>query len=212
MRPRIRAHLVGLMCRSIKQLNAIMKTMHRFLILGLTAFTTLAAQAAGAEKAKCPITGKAANPKCSYEYEGKTYTFCTGKCREEFKQARLNSLYHKLGGKAAINAAVDAFYVKVLADKRVNHFFEDVNMSRQHNKQKAFLAAAFGGPEPWTGKDMRKAHASLNLNETHFNAIAGHLQTTLQELKVPADLIAQVMAIAASTKDDVLNRPAKKSK
>jgi len=42
------------------------------------------------------------------------------------------------------------------------------------------------------------------LNESHFNAVAGHLQATLEELNVPADLIAEVMAIAGSTKDDVL--------
>ncbi len=119
-----------------------------------------------------------------------------------------NSIYARLGGQPAIDAAVDLFYEKVLADKTVKHFFDDVNMARQHNKQKAFLAAAFGGPVPYEGKDMRTVHAHLDLEEAHFNAIAGHLQATLVELKVDEKLIAEVMAVAASTKDDVLNRPA----
>lgn len=116
-----------------------------------------------------------------------------------------NSIYERLGGQPAINAAVDLFYKKVLADKRVNHFFEDVNMKRQANRQKAFLAAAFGGPKPYKGKDLQKAHAHLNLTEADFNVIAGHLQATLTELKIDAKLIAEVMAVAASTKDAVLN-------
>ena len=62
-----------------------------------------------------------------------------------------------------------------------------------------------------TGKDMRRAHASLDLNEAHFAAIAGHLQATLEELKVAPDLIAQVMAIVGSTKDAVLNRGEEKT-
>jgi hemoglobin len=33
-----------------------------------------------------------------------------------------------LGGKAAVNAAVDIFYSKVLADNVVNGFFKGVNM------------------------------------------------------------------------------------
>ena len=46
------------------------------------------------------------------------------------------------------------------------------------------FAAAFGGPKPWTGKDMRKAHKHLDLTEKDFNVIAEHLQAALKELKV----------------------------
>jgi hemoglobin len=52
---------------------------------------------------------------------------------------------------------------------------------------------------------MREGHKHLKLKEEHFQAVARHLKGTLEELKVPANLIAQVMAIAASTHDDVLN-------
>ncbi len=38
------------------------------------------------------------------------------------------------------------------------------------------------------------------------DAVAENLQTTLEELSVPADLIGEVMTIAASTRDDVLNK------
>ena len=121
-------------------------------------------------------------------------------------KAAKDSIYNRLGGQAAIDAAVEIFYKRVLSDKRVNHFFEDVNMKKQRAKQKAFLAAAFGGPVPYKGKDMRKAHASLDLNESDFNAIAGHLLATLKQLKVDQKLIEEIMAVAGSTKDDVLNR------
>ncbi|MBI3882159.1 MAG: hypothetical protein HY301_19125 [Verrucomicrobia bacterium] len=162
----------------------------------------------GKSNTVCPISGKPVNPKITIEYEGLTYAFADNACRAKFKAAREASLYHKLGGKAAIDAAVEAFYVKVLADDRVKHFFSDINMTRQRRKQKEFLSAAFGGPIPWTGKDMRKAHANLpGLNETHFNAIAENLKSTLEDLKIKPELIDQVMAIAGSVKDDVLNRP-----
>ena len=98
--------------------------------------------------------------------------------------------------------------MKVLADNRIKHFFDDINMNKQRRKQKEFLSAAFGGPQPWTGKDMRTAHKNLpGLNETHFNAVAENLQKTLEDLKIKPELIQQVMAIAASTRNDVLNRP-----
>jgi hemoglobin len=115
------------------------------------------------------------------------------------------SVYEQIGGAAAVDAAVDIFYRKVLGDPVISHFFDAVDMDRQIGKQKAFLTMAFGGPNSYTGKDMRNAHKHMKLTEQHFQAVAGHLQGTLKELNVPPHLIDAVMKIAASTHDDVLN-------
>lgn len=93
---------------------------------------------------------------------------------------------------------------KVLADESISHFFSDVDMKKQIAKQKMFLTYAFGGMKNYTGKNMRDAHKHLDLTEAHFQAVAGHLKSTLEELNVPADLQGEVMTIAASTHDDVL--------
>ncbi len=119
------------------------------------------------------------------------------------------SLYEQLGGEAAVNAAVDIFYRKVLADDRINDFFEGIDMERQAAKQKAFLTLAFGGPSKYSGKDMREGHKHLvarGLTDKHFDAVVENLGATLKELKVPDALIAQAAAIAESTRKDVLNR------
>lgn len=155
---------------------------------------------------KCFYTGGPAKPGLNVEYEGVTYGFCSEANQKKFQEERAASVYQRIGGKAALNAAVDLFYVKVLADERVNHFFEDTNMKRQHSKQKEFLAAALGAPTPWTGKDMRKAHENLDLREEDFAAIAENLQATLKELKLGDAIIGEIMTIVASTKKDVLNQ------
>lgn len=155
----------------------------------------------------CPVTGKRADASITLEYEGISYAFADDASRTKWKIDRESSLYHQLGGKPAINAAVDLFYKKLLADDRAKQVFEDVDMKRQIRRQKEFLSAAFGGPISWKGKDLRTAHEGLNLTETHFMAVAQNLQASLEELKVPQPLIAQVMTIAGSVKDDVLNRP-----
>lgn len=155
----------------------------------------------------CPISGKAVDPEITVVYEGKTYAFADAASRTTFNEARENSLYHKLGGQPALAAVIDAFYVKVLADTRIKHHFEDINMEKQIRRQKAFLSAAFGGPVAWTGKNMRKAHDDLKLTEADFNAVAENLVSTLQDFKVKQELIDQVVAIALSVKNDVLNKP-----
>lgn len=120
----------------------------------------------------------------------------------------MTALYEKLGGEKAVDAAVDIFYEKVINDADLAPFFDGINLERQRKMQKAFLTVAFGGPNNYSGRGMRAAHArpvAIGLNESHFNKVAEHLQRTLLELSVPYDLIQEVMNIAASTKADVLN-------
>jgi hemoglobin len=115
------------------------------------------------------------------------------------------TLFERIGGMPAVNAAVDIFYKKVLADETLEHFFTQVPMQAQSGKMKAFLAYAFGAPMPYTGSKMRDAHQHMNISEAHFGAVAGHLVTTLQDLAVPQNLIDEVVSIAMSTKRDVMN-------
>jgi hemoglobin len=124
-------------------------------------------------------------------------------------EASTLSLFERLGGEAAVDAAVDIFYRKVLSDDRIGHFFDSVDMDKQAAKQKAFLTMAFGGPHHYTGLDMRRGHAHLverGLNESHVDAVIENLANTLRDLGVAEDLIGQVAAIAESTRDDVLGR------
>ena len=121
----------------------------------------------------------------------------------------MQSVYEKLGGEAAMDAAVDIFYRKVLSDDRISRFFEGVDMDKQAAKQKAFLTMALGGPNKYTGKDLRVGHAHLvkmGLNDSHFDAVMENLAATLTELKVPSSLIAEAAKIAESTRKDVLGR------
>ena len=119
------------------------------------------------------------------------------------------SLYDRIGGAAAVDAAVDVFYGKVLSDYRINRFFDGIDMNALAIKQKAFFTMAFGGPNTYTGADLRSAHAGLvkmGLGNDHFNVVMEHLGATLQELNVPADLIGEAAALAESTRKDVLGK------
>ncbi|MGB0733343.1 MAG: group I truncated hemoglobin [Pontibacterium sp.] len=132
-----------------------------------------------------------------------------GESPEESKteEPEMTSLYERIGGEAAVDAAVDIFYRKVLADDRISHYFDDVDMDGQAAKQKAFLTMVFGGPHNYTGMDMREGHKHLKgLNDTHFDAVLENLAATLTELGVPESDIAEIAGIGNSVRDDVLNR------
>lgn len=118
------------------------------------------------------------------------------------------SLYERLGGAAAIDAAVDLFYDKVLADNRIAPFFVGVPMQRQRAHQKAFLTLALGGASgvPYQGRGMREAHATLNLTDAHFDAVLENLADALMELGVTETLVAEVGAAAEALRPVVLGR------
>ena len=114
-----------------------------------------------------------------------------------------------MGGAPAVTATVDTFSTHVLHDIRIRHFFDGVDMESQRNKQRAFLTFAFGGPNQYSGQDLRNAHAPLleqGLDDSHFDAVVEALARAVAELEVPEDLVHQVLQIAASTREDVLGR------
>jgi hemoglobin len=121
----------------------------------------------------------------------------------------MSTIYEQLGGAAAVDKAVDIFYRKMLTDPRVAGFFDDVDMDRQAAKQKAFLTMVLGGPNNYSGRDMRTAHAKLverGLSDLHVDLVIEHLGGTLKELGASDDQIKAVAGIANSVRGDVLGR------
>ena len=127
----------------------------------------------------------------------------------------MTSLFEQLGGRPAIDKAVQVFYRKMLSDKRVARFFDGVDMERQMAKQAAFLTMVTGGPNAYTGKDMRRAHEALvekGLDDSHVDVVIEHLGATLKDLGASDAAIGQVAALANSVRADVLNRPVANAK
>ena len=121
----------------------------------------------------------------------------------------MKSLYEQLGGAEGMETAVEVFYRKMLSDERVAHFFDGVDMDRQMAKQAAFLTMVTGGPNHYTGRDMKAAHAHLvaqGLNDSHVDVVVAHLGETLSELGASPEQVQGVAALANSVRDAVLGR------
>jgi hemoglobin len=133
--------------------------------------------------------------------------FCSSSSDEPGKKV----LFKRLGGDAAVEAAVELFYKKILADDRIKHFFEDTNMMLQHRRQVNFLAFAFGKPGmKYEGLNMDRAHRKLvrdlGMDDSHFDAVAGNLQDTLKELGIADDVTADVMTAVGGLREQVMCR------
>ncbi|GAB7044228.1 MULTISPECIES: group I truncated hemoglobin [Catenuloplanes] len=114
------------------------------------------------------------------------------------------TLYESIGGEAAVRAAVDEFYRRVLNDPDLAGYFAGVDVARLKAHQRAFLAVAVGGPAAYPGRSMSDAHAGLGITDADFDAVVAHLAGTLTGLGVPAHETAQIEAALAPLRADIV--------
>ncbi len=117
---------------------------------------------------------------------------------------KTQSLYELLGGQEVIQKVVDDFYKRILADTRINHYFEHLDMTKQRAHQSAFISQVLGGPEHYSGRSMLNAHKGLDLSKADFDAVAGYLAETLEAFNVPQVHIDTVMSKVAALEREIL--------
>ncbi|GKY99837.1 hypothetical protein MPSEU_000937500 [Mayamaea pseudoterrestris] len=121
-----------------------------------------------------------------------------------FTSKRSLTIKEKLGGDAAIEAAVDEFYRRVPVDPQLAPFFAGFSIKHLKNHQRNFMNNAFtGNPGNLDLHDMMlKRHAKLfnerGLKAEHFDLVAGHLVATLQHLGVEPTVIGEAAAVVMS--------------
>jgi hemoglobin len=110
----------------------------------------------------------------------------------------------KLGGDAAIEAAVEEFYKRVPMDPKLAPFFAGFSMEHLKRHQRSFMNNAFtGNPGNLDLHNlMLTRHAKLfnerGLKAEHFDLVAGHLVATLEYLQVEPTVIGEAAAVVMS--------------
>ena len=122
------------------------------------------------------------------------------------------SLYERLGGEAAVKAVVDDFVGRAAGNPKVNFTRKGIkeweaseaNVAKLKTNLVNLIGALTGGPQKYTGKDMKSLHAGMKITTAEFGALAGDLKATLDKFKVPAKEQAELMKIVGSTQGDIV--------
>lgn len=116
------------------------------------------------------------------------------------------SLYHRLGGKAAITAVVDDFVGNVAKDKRINAFFADTDIPRLKRQLVDQICEASGGPCKYKGKSMKAAHRGMGVADRHFDALVQDLAKSLAKFKVGAREQKELLGALAPMRKDIVEK------
>ena len=121
--------------------------------------------------------------------------------------AATKTLYERLGGQPAVNAVVDDFAGRVLADTRINAKFAKSDPARLVTNLKAFVCMATGGPCEYKGQTMEASHHNMGVTEGEFNALVGDLVASLDHFKVPAAEKNELLAALGPLKAQIVEVP-----
>lgn len=112
--------------------------------------------------------------------------------------------YERVGGGAAIRAVVDRFYELLLEDERLVSYFQGIDLPRLKRHQVLLISQVLGGPASYDGRDLREAHAGMDISREDFGLVVSYLAQALTEAGVDDEVIARVGATLAATEHDVV--------
>jgi len=114
------------------------------------------------------------------------------------------NVYQAIGGRAAVAAAVEGLYGRILADPVLSRFFPRGVAAKHRAYVVTVLGEAIGGPERYRGPDLAKAHRGLGITDADFDRTARHLAATLDSLGVPGHLADYIVGIVAGLQPAVV--------
>ena len=139
----------------------------------------------------------------------------SGKMMHDGKMMHTNmetTLYERLGGKAAIEAVVEDFVNRLATDKRIKNEkvaarFGVVHVPSLRTHLVNLICAGAGGPCKYTGRDMKSAHAGLEITHPEFNFVVEDLIAALNKFNVPEKEKGEVLALLGPMQKDIVEKP-----
>ncbi|MDD2177092.1 group 1 truncated hemoglobin [Acidovorax sp. D2M1] len=115
-------------------------------------------------------------------------------------------LYQALGEKPGITRLVDDFVNRVVKDPRIGSHFKDTKPAALKESLTDQFCQLSGGPCKYEGADMKSAHADMDINKGHFNALVEVLQSAMDAQGIPFAQQNRLLALLAPMHRDVITQ------
>ena len=115
-------------------------------------------------------------------------------------------LYQALGEKPGITRLMDDFVNRVVKDPRIGGHFKDTKPAALKERLSDQFCQLSGGPCKYEGADMKSAHADMDINKGHFNALVEVLQSAMDAQGIPFAQQNRLLALLAPMHRDVITK------
>ena len=114
------------------------------------------------------------------------------------------SLYQRLGGADGLSKIVKCALDNHLKNPVVSTRFQGSDMNKLHRLAVEFFGMGSGGPEQYTGRDMKTAHQGMNISEQEFVAVIDDILQALDDNDIDGATRNEVLGILYSMKGDIV--------
>lgn len=114
------------------------------------------------------------------------------------------TLYKRLGGAERIAAIIDDAVDRHAVNPALAPRFRGKDLPKLKRLGTQFFCAGIGGPQKYEGRELRAAHAGLNVSEQEFLATMDDIVAALNAQSVAPGEVNEVVAILYSLKGEVL--------
>lgn len=115
------------------------------------------------------------------------------------------TLYERLGRRDGIERVVEKIWLNHTSNPLIKQRYVNSNGAEVKRLVTEMCCAGFGGPEAYTGKDMKSAHTGMNINEVEFIAVCDDVLDALDKCNVGQREKNEILAILYSLKPDVVH-------
>jgi hemoglobin len=118
-----------------------------------------------------------------------------------------DALYRAFGGQDGLVKLMDDFMRRLLADRRMQPFFKDVNQQQVKDQLVVQVCELTGGPCKLKGPGMRKVHDGIDITRADFNALVEVLQQAMDAQGIAFGDQNRLLAKLAPMHREIVNTP-----
>jgi hemoglobin len=118
-----------------------------------------------------------------------------------------DSLYRQLGSQPGLEALMEDFMQRLLADPRMNPFFKDTDQAHIKAELVVQVCEVSGGPCRRDGPDMKRVHEGVDIDRAAFNALVEVLQQSMDARGIAFSTQNRLLALLAPMHREIINVP-----
>ena len=116
------------------------------------------------------------------------------------------TLFERLGGEIKVRKIVNDVLDKNSNNPLIAHHFSNIDMKGLKEKAFEFFSMGTGGPHQYTGKDMRTAHANMNISAEEYDSATEDTLSALDDNGIGQEEKNEVLAILEHLKGDIVTK------